>query len=92
MRKMLVCELKKRWMPGMVLLLCTGCSGAPSVEVIGSFFPGWMFCIAGAIVLTGLIRMEIVRRDLERKLGSLVVLYVGMVVTMSCLLWLIFFS
>jgi hypothetical protein len=51
-----------------------------------------MFCIVGALVATGLIRIGLVRRDLESKVGSLVVFYPGLVVTLSCLLWLIFFS
>ena len=89
---MLVRNFVKRWIPCFALMICTGCSRAPSIEVIGSFFPGWMFCIVGALVATGLIRIGLVRRDLESKVGSLVVFYPGLVVTLSCLLWLIFFS
>lgn len=89
---MLVREFGKRWLPFLGVMICTGCSRAPSIEIIGSFFPGWMFCIVGALVVTGLIRIALVRRDLESKVGPLVVFYPGLVVTLSCLLWLIFFS
>ncbi len=71
---------------------CSGCSRAPSVEVIGSFFPAWMFCIIAALIITGLIRRELVRRGLEKKLGPLVVFYPGIAVAITCLLWLILFA
>ena len=77
------------WLP---LMGCTGCSRAPSIEVIGSFFPAWMFCIFSAVVLTGLVRMELARRGLERQLGPLFVFYPSVAVAISCLLWLILFS
>lgn len=76
----------------LALPLCAGCSRAPSIEVIGSFFPGWMFCIIGALVLTGLVRVILVRRDLETRVGPLIVFYPGLVVAFGCLLWLAFFS
>lgn len=89
---MLVREFAKKCLPGLALVISTGCSRAPSIEVIGSFFPGWMFCIVGALCLTGLVRTVLVRRELEPKVGPLVVFYPGLAVAFSCLLWLVFFS
>jgi hypothetical protein len=74
------------------LMGCTSCSRAPSIEVIGSFFPAWMFCIFTAVAVTGLIRTELARRGLEQKLSPLVVFYPSLAVTISCLVWLILFS
>ena len=89
---MLVREFAKKWLPGVALVICSGCSRAPSIEVIGSFFPGWMFCIVGALILTGMVRMVLVHRQVETKVGPLVVFYPGLAVAFSCLLWLVFFS
>lgn len=89
---MRVREFGKKWLPCLALTICTGCSRAPSIELIGSFFPGWMFCIVGALVLSGVIRAALVRWEMESKVGVLVVFYPGLAVTLSCLLWLIFFS
>lgn len=89
---MFVREFGKRRLPYLALMICTGCSRAPSIELIGSFFPGWMFCIVGALVLSVLIRTALVRWDMESKVGPLVVFYPGLVVALSCLLWLTFFS
>jgi hypothetical protein len=89
---MLVRKLGKVALPCLVMMGCVGCSRAPSIEIIGSFFPGWMFCIIGALGLTGLIRTALARGEMEPKLGPLVVFYPGLVVALSCLLWLVFFS
>lgn len=85
-------KLEKTWLLGPLVMGCSGCSRAPSAEVIGTFLPAWMFCIAGALVLTGLIRLALVRRGLEQKLGPLVLFYPSVAVAICCLLWLIFFA
>ena len=36
----------------LTLTLCTSCSRAPSFEVLGSFFPAWLVCLALGLVLT----------------------------------------
>jgi hypothetical protein len=30
---------------GTNLIFLTGCRGAPSINLLGSFFPGWMLCM-----------------------------------------------
>jgi YtcA family len=89
---MLVREFRKAWLPCLALMGFTGCSGGPSIEFIGTFFPVWMFCIIAALAITGLMRVGLVRWGLEQKLGPLVVFYPSLTVAFSCLLWLIFFS
>jgi len=51
-----------------------------------------MFCIIAALIITGLIRLELVRRGLEKQLGPLIVLYPSIAVGITCLLWLILFA
>ncbi len=85
-------ELGKTWLLCFAMMGCSGCSRTPSVEVIGSFFPAWMFCILAGLIGTGLIRLELVRRGLEKKLGPLIVLYPSIAVGITCLLWLILFA
>jgi hypothetical protein len=43
---------KPAWLAIPVLLPVTGCGVAPSVNILGSFFPAWLFCIVVGIVLT----------------------------------------
>jgi len=39
-----------------IALLCGGCSQAPSIAILGAFFPGWMVCALLGIVMALLIR------------------------------------
>lgn len=69
----------------------TGCSRAPSVDILGSFFPIWMVCLSVAVILTFLARKLLVRSKLESHVGPVALFYPSLVVLFSCLLWLIFF-
>ena len=64
---------------------------SPSVDIIGSFFPVWMVCLAAAIVLTFGARYILVRTRMETEVGPLALFYPSIVVLFSCTLWLIFF-
>jgi hypothetical protein len=73
-------------------LLCTGCGRAPSIDIIGSFFPVWMLCLASAVVLACILRIVLLRLQFESEIGPVALFYPSVVVFLSCLLWLIFFS
>jgi hypothetical protein len=68
-----------------------GCVRAPSVDVIGSFFPAWMVCVTAAIVVTFIIRAVLVRVRLESEVGPLALFYPSLVLLLSCGLWLMFY-
>jgi hypothetical protein len=72
-------------------LLCAGCGRAPSVDIIGSFFPVWMICLTLAIVLAFVVRYLLVRYHLESEVGPLALFYPSVVVLFTCVLWLVFF-
>ena len=91
-KEMFVRKSKKTWLPCVALIGCSGCSKAPSVEFIGTFFPVWMVCILAALAITGVIRTVLVRLGWEQRLGPLVVFYPSLMVAISCLLWLVSFS
>ena len=44
-----------------VLLLMTGCGRAPSFDILGSFFPAWLVCLAVAILLMAVSRALLIR-------------------------------
>lgn len=72
-------------------LFCAGCGHAPSVDIIGSFFPVWMVCLATAIVLAAVVHVVLTRYQLETEVGPVALFYPCLVVLFTCLLWLIFF-
>jgi hypothetical protein len=74
-----------------VSAMLTGCAHAPSVEIVGSFFPVWMVCLTTAVILTFFARKQLVRYKLESHVGPVALFYPSMVVSFSCLLWLLLF-
>jgi hypothetical protein len=75
-----------------LLLLATGCSRAPTFNLLGSFFPAWILCGVIGIVLTVAVRMILVRIDFEKELSPLIVVYPCMAAFFTFTLWLLFFS
>ena len=75
----------------LICLLCAGCGRAPSIDIIGSFFPVWMVCLIVAIVLTSILRLVLLRYQFESEIGPVALFYPSVVILLSCLLWLIFF-
>jgi YtcA family len=71
--------------------LLAGCSHAPNIDIIGSFFPVWMLCLAIAIVLAFIVRLLLIRFRLESEVGPLALFYPCAVLLFTGLLWLIFF-
>jgi hypothetical protein len=72
-------------------LLCTGFGQAPSVDIIGSFFPAWMICLSVAVMLAFAVRYLLVRYHLESDVGPVALFYPSVVLLFTSLLWLIFF-
>jgi len=74
-----------------ICLLCTGCGRAPSVDIIGSFFPAWIVCLVIAIVLASILRLVLLRFKFESEIAPVALFYPSVVILFSCLLWLIFY-
>lgn len=70
-------------------LLLAGCSRAPSIDILGSFFPAWLFCLILAVLLATLIRLVMLRLRVKVVLPILV--YPSLAVLLTFALWLIFF-
>lgn len=78
-------------LPFAAALLSTACSRAPSVDIIGSFFPVWMVCLTIAVIVVVFLRLLLLRLRLETEVGPLALFYPSAVVLLTCTLWLVFF-
>ena len=79
-----------RFLPLVLMApLLSSCSRAPSIEVLGSFFPAWLVCFIVAIVLTALVRLVLLRLRMKAALPMLV--YPSLAALFTFLLWLLFF-
>jgi len=73
------------------LLLLTGCRGAPSINLVGSFFPAWMLCAALGVIGVLLLRRLFVRIELEPHLGPVPLVYFCLWILLTLGTWLLFF-
>jgi YtcA family len=80
---------KQRLLVYLVVLSLPGCSRAPSVDILGSFFPAWLVCFAAASLLTALTRLALMRVHMELDLPVLA--YPSLAALLTFGLWLIFY-
>ena len=71
-----------------------GCANAPSISVLGAFFPDWMFCIVGAIFFTSLVHHMLLAIGWIERSGklSLALMYVALTALFSFAGWLLMFQ
>jgi len=72
-------------------ILLAGCTRAPSVDIIGSFFPGWLICLTIAVLLVFVVRWVLVKFRLESEVGPLALFYPSLVTLLTSALWLLYF-
>jgi hypothetical protein len=70
-------------------LVLTGCSRAPSFDVLGSFFPEWLICLAASLLLTVAARSLLLR--LRVVLALPILTYPSLAALFTFALWLTFF-
>lgn len=71
------------------LLLLTGCGRAPAFDILGSFFPAWLFCLVIGISLAAICR-ALLQPRVEIALPVLV--YPSLAALFTFALWLALFS
>jgi hypothetical protein len=78
-----------RYVLVLASLVLASCQRAPSFDVLGSFFPAWLVCVAAAILLTVLARWLLLR--LRIALAPPILIYPSLTALFAFALWLIFF-
>ena len=74
------------------LVLLTGCGRAPSFSILGSFFPGWIACIAAGSLLSVAFWALLTHLQWERYFKALPLVYLSVALACACSLWLLFFE
>jgi hypothetical protein len=69
--------------------LCTSCSRAPSFDILGSFFPAWLICLASGLLLTVGARWLLLRVRVALSVPLLT--YPSLTALFTFALWLTFF-
>jgi hypothetical protein len=90
---MITNDFRRRSRIGFLLLppmLTTGCSRAPSFDVLGSFFPAWLVCMALGLLLAVAARWLLLRIHVVIALPVLT--YPSLTALFTFALWLAFFQ
>ena len=88
-------KVRRLWISlvtSLVALAATGCSGPPVFNVLGSYFPSWLVCLAISIGLTLLVHAFVSTKELGDELWPLSIVYSALLCFFSCTLWLLFFE
>ena len=73
------------------LMFLTGCRGAPSINLLGSFFPAWMLCIVLGVIGTFVARQVFTRLGAEPYLKPRPLIYFCLWMLIAVASWLLFF-
>jgi hypothetical protein len=76
----------------LLVLPFAGCSHAPTFNILGSFFPSWLFCLIAGICMAALANWILAHYKVEKLIVWPVLIYPCLAACFSFLLWLIFFS
>ena len=71
--------------------LLSGCRLAPSINVLGAYFPDWLFCIIAGVSLTVIIHLITSKRSLGAWLQPAALTYPALTTLFSIAVWLYFF-
>ncbi len=74
------------------MALCSslaGCGGSHVVNVLGSYFPVWLLCMIVGAAFGFAAHALFLRLKIEPYVGPLPLIYLCIVVAISCLTWLL---
>jgi len=74
----------------LVLLGLPGC--APTVNVLGVYFPGWLLSAVAGVLVAYAILVVLARRAAARELAQSGLLFCGLTVSIALAVWWVFFS
>jgi hypothetical protein len=73
-------------------LFTSGCSGSPSISVLGAYFPDWLFCIAAGVLLTLILYLTLKRLRADHLMWPSALVYPTLVTFLSFAVWLMLFQ
>lgn len=78
--------------PALVAMVLAGCGasgGPPSVPVFGSFFPAWVICAVGGVVVAVLLRALLIALRIDEHLPAPPLVYLCLAISCGIALWMI---
>ena len=75
-----------------IATLTAGCTHAPSANVLGAYFPDWLFCMVAGVTFAVVVYLILKRKRYGDRLGPSALFYPVLVAFFSLAAWLIFFQ
>jgi YtcA-like protein len=84
---------RARWRSaGIAAPVLAGCNGAPTVNILGSFFPSWMLCAIAGMVLALFAKQALAVAGIDKSLPAPLLVYLAFAAAFTFLLWLLWLS
>lgn len=78
--------------PTAIALMVSGCSHAPTMDLLGSYFPAWMLCAALGVLAAVMIRQLLAAAGIAEYVIAPLLTYAGLAVFVTLLVWLFWFG
>ena len=75
-----------------VFALLSGCSSAPSRNILGSYFPSWMICALIGMGATVAVRTLLAKTGIDAVLPMPIVVYLAFATAFSLATWLLWLA
>jgi len=87
-----VVTIRGRVSAAAALTLLSGCSSAPSRNILGSYFPSWMICALIGLAATVAVRAVLAKAGIDEELPMPIVVYLAFATAFSLAVWLLWLS
>ncbi|HCL5637821.1 TPA: hypothetical protein N2N45_003883 [Klebsiella aerogenes] len=75
------------------ICILSGCTSfPPSINILGAYFPDWLFCITGGSITTAIIYIIASRFKINELLSPYILTYPLLISSLSMGYWFIFFN
>ena len=85
------CSPRAFWRVAIALPVAA-CSSAPTMDLLGSYFPGWMLCAVIGVVAAVIIRQILAVAGISDYVVAPLLTYAGLAVSATLLAWLLWFG
>src|SRR5215469_1230268 len=85
------CTPRRFWQTAIALPVA-GCNFAPTMDLLGSYFPAWMLCAALGVAAAVIIRQLLAVAGINDYVVAPLLTYTGLALSVTLLAWLVWFG
>jgi hypothetical protein len=75
-----------------IALAVSGCSRAPTMDLLGSYFPAWMLCAGIGVLAAVIIWRILAMAGIDEHVVAPLLTYAGLALSATLLFWLLWFG